>query len=435
MSITSAPDAVRHTKTPESTENAPRQANRRRALIAGAAGNVVEWYDWTIYALFAIYFSEQFFPNSNPTASLLATFTVFAVGFLARPLGSVLLGRVCDRVGRSAALSVSVMLMAASSLGIAFLPTTASIGIAAAFLLVFLRLVQGLSLGGESAAVGAYLAESAPARRRGLFTSVYPTTIMLGTLMGAMVGVALTTFLSSQQLTSFGWRIPFVIGGVLGIVGFIIRRKSHETLDKTATPEPRPVRTVMKQHRSSIWVTFIIVGSAGLAFFGLVAGFPALAKASGQSGQLAFEANTLALGLLVVLVPISAWVSDRVGRRTVLIVGYVGLAIASIACMGLLASGSVVAAQLVLVVPTAMVQSVLMVTLIERFPSKLRGTGFGLCFAVSVALVGGTAPMLSTWLLGMGLLPVFGIYVAAMCLLAAATAYKIKESAFLPLRK
>ncbi len=404
--------------------------SRRRAVLAGAVGNIVEWYDWTIYALFAVYFSEQIFPNSNPTASLLAALAVFAVGFVARPVGSVLLGRICDRVGRRAALSTTVTIMAITSLGIALVPTAASIGIWAAVILLALRIIQGLSLGGETSAVGAFLAESAPANRRGIFTSVYATTIMIGTLLGAAVGLLLTTVMTDAELSAFGWRIPFLIGGVLGIVGFFIRRGTRETLDRSVGHDPKPVRTVLAKHRASAAVTFVIVGAASLSFFGLISGFPALAKASGHSAQVAFEANTLALIGLVVLIPIFGWCSDRIGRRRLLILGFAGLALTCVPALMLLASGQVLAGQLIIVIPEAAVQAVLIGSLLERFPSRLRGSGFGLCFAFAVAVFGGTGPMISTWLVGNGSLVWFGVYVAVTCAVAAVVAVKMRETAF-----
>ncbi len=408
-------------------------ASHRRAVMAGAIGNIVEWFDWTVYALFAVYFSGQFFPSDSPTAALLATFTVFAVGFLARPLGSVLLGRIADRRGRRAALTVSVVLMAAASLGIAFAPTAAMIGIFAALLLVVLRLLQGLSLGGETAAVGAYLTESAPSGRRGLFGSVYPTTIMVGTLLGSAVGLLLTELLTKDQMMAFGWRIPFLIGGLLGLVGFFIRRGVHETLDVEAGHEPRPLSRTFTLHRRTAAIVFVIVGAVSLSFFGLVSGFPALAESYGVSGEAAFAANTAGLVALIALIPVFGWLSDRLGRRTVLGFGLIGMAVLTVPAVMLLGAGYALAAQLLIVVPQAAAQAVLMVAMIERFPSRLRGTGFGICWATAVAAVGGTAPMISTWLVGAGMAAAFPWYVAIWCVAAAVVALRLRETAFSPL--
>ena len=402
-------------------------------IIAGGAGNVIEWFDWTVYALFAAYFAADFFPNTDPLASLLATFSVFAVGFLARPLGSVMLGRIAERNGRKAALSASVLLMAAASLGIAALPTYAQIGAAAAVLLTVLRLVQGLSLGGETAAVGAYLVESAPEGQRGRFGAVYPATIMIGSLLGSLTGLLLNLTLSDQQMDQWGWRIPFVIGGLLGIVGYLIRRGAHEPLDPAHGRDPAPIRRTFSAHTRTAVVVFVMVGAAGLSFFGLVAGFPALAKYYQVSDDEAFAANTLGLLLMAVLVPLIGAHSDRIGRRPLGAGGMLALAVLVVPAVWLLSNGQAVLAQLLIVVPMAALQAVLMVAMIERFPTRLRGSGFGIVWALGVAIVGGTGPLISTWLQSQDLAWVFPWYVGAWCLAAGLLALGSRETAFGPL--
>lgn len=406
---------------------------RRRVIIAGGAGNVIEWFDWTVYALFAVYFAQDFFPSTDAFASLLATFSVFAVGFLARPLGSVLLGRIAERNGRKAALSASVLLMAAASLGIAVLPTHAQIGAAAAVLLTALRLVQGLSLGGETAAVGAYLVESAPENQRGRFGSVYPATIMIGSLLGSITGLALNLALSDEQMSQWGWRIPFVMGGLLGIVGYLIRRGAHEPLDPEHGRDPAPIRKTFTTHTRTAAVVFVTVGAAGLSFFGLVAGFPALAKYYQVSDDEAFVANTLGLLLMAVLVPVFGAFSDRIGRKPLGAGGMLGLAAFVVPAVWLLGNGQAIIAQLIIVIPMAATQAVLMVSMIERFPTRLRGSGFGILWALGVAIVGGTGPLISTWLQSQDIAWVFPWYVAAWCLAAGVLKLAGRETAFQPL--
>jgi MFS transporter, MHS family, alpha-ketoglutarate permease len=406
---------------------------QRRVIIAGGAGNVIEWFDWTVYALFAVYFTQAFFPSTDPLASLLATFSIFAVGFLARPAGSVVLGRIAERNGRKAALSASVLLMAAASIGIALLPTHAQIGASAAVLLTLLRLVQGLSLGGETAAVGAYLVESAPDVRRGRFGSVYPATIMIGSLLGSLTGLVLNLALSDAQMREWGWRVPFLIGGLLGIVGYFIRRGAHEPLDPEHGRDPAPIRRTFTEHTRSAVVVFVVVGAAGLSFFGLVAGFPALAKFYQVSDDEAFVANVLGLLLLAILVPVLGSLSDRIGRRPLGTAGMLGLAALVGPSVWLLSNDHAVLAQLLIVMPTAAMQAVLMVSMIERFPTRLRGSGFGIVWALGVALVGGTGPLISTWLQTQSLAWVFPWYVGAWCLAAGLLLLATRETAFGPL--
>lgn len=403
---------------------------RRRVIVSGAVGNIVEWFDWTIYAFFAVYFSEQFFPSSDPIASLMATFAVFAVGFVARPFGSVILGRVSDRRGRKAALALSILIMAVASLGIALSPTYSQIGRAAGVLLLILRLVQGLSLGGETAAVGAYLVESAPPGHRGRFGSVYPTTIMIGTVLGSSIGLLLTTVLTAEEMKDFGWRIPFAIGAAMGLVGYSVRRGSHEPLVGGVPPESEPIRSAIRHEGINSLIVFILVGAAGVSFFGLVAGFPELAKFYGVDADASFEANTLGLLIMAVAVPVLAALSDRIGRKPIMIFGAFGVALTAVPSLWLLSHQHVMASQLVIVIPEAALQSVLLVSLIERFPTRLRGTGFGAVWALSVAIVGGTAPLISTALESRGHLQLFGWYVAAWCLAAGVVAVLKRETAF-----
>ena len=234
------------------------QQVQRRAVVAAAAGNIVEWYDWTVYATFALFFSAQFFPSGDPLAALISTFAVFALGFLARPIGSVTLGRITDRLGRTKALAVSVSIVAIASVLIGLAPTAAQIGIWAAVWLVVMRLAQGLALGAETSAALTFLAESAKEHRRGLFVSVYIATVTVGTLLGALIGFILTNLLSADQMTEFGWRIPFIFGGVLGFVALIVRRHAVETLTDDHEPDPHPIRTLWREHRGLAVDTLVV---------------------------------------------------------------------------------------------------------------------------------------------------------------------------------
>lgn len=412
------------------TARGAERSRARRIVVAGSAGNIVEWFDWTVYAMFATYFAQQFFPSADALASLMATFAVFAVGFFARPLGSVVLGRISDRRGRKAALTWSILIMAGATLAIALLPTYDRIGMWAPALLVLLRLVQGLSLGGETAAVGAFLVESAPDSRRGRFASVFPTTVMAGTVLGSLAGLLLNRLLTPAQMDDFGWRVPFAIGALLGLIGFLVRRGAPEPLDPAGGFEPRPVRRTVKEHPGSSGVVFAMVGAAGVAFFGLVAGFPSLAKIYGIPDDKAFSANVVGLIVLVLIIPLIAALSDRVGRRPMLVCGTLWMVVAAPVGLWQLVDHHALAAQLVVVPGVAAVQAVLMVSMIERFPTQLRGTGFGSVWAFAIALAGGTAPLISTALQSGGREWAFGWYVAAWALVAAVVAWRSRETAF-----
>lgn len=408
----------------------PQSGPFRRIVLAGSAGNIVEWFDWTVYAMFATYFAQQFFPSTDPLASLMATFTVFAVGFFARPLGSVVLGRISDRRGRKAALTWSILIMAAATLAIALLPTYDRVGMWAPALLVVLRLVQGLSLGGETAAVGAFLVESAPDGRRGRFAAVFPTTVMAGTVLGSVAGLLLNRILTPDQMDDFGWRVPFAIGALLGLIGFLVRRGAPDPLDTSGGFERAPVRRTVKEHTGSSGVVFAMVGAAGVAFFGLVAGFPSLAKIYGVPDDQAFSANVTGLIVLVLVIPLVAAASDRIGRRPFLLFGMLWVVVTAPVALWQLVQQHALAAQLVIVPGVAAVQAVLMVAMIERFPMRLRGTGFGSVWAFAIALAGGTAPLISTALQSGGREWAFGWYVAAWAAAAAVVAWRSRETAF-----
>ena len=411
----------------------------RRAAAAAAVGNIVEWYDWSVYAIFAFYLSTQFFPAGDPTSALVSTFAVFAVGFVARPVGSVTLGRITDRIGRKAALTVTVTIVAVASALIGLAPTASSIGIFAAIWLVLMRIAQGLALGAESSAVGAFLAESAGSSRRGLMVSIYTATIALGTLIGSAIGLILTSILSDEQMADYGWRIPFLLGGVLGLFALVVRRQADETLPDEHARDPHPVRTLLRDHRRLALGTLIIGGAMALPFFVLVTGFPAIVELLGAAPQVAFGANLTGLALMAVLVVAFGALSDRLGRRPVLMAGTIGVFVISVPGVALLWDPSdawrVYAAQLLAIVPISAIGATALTSLIERYPTALRGSAFGLMWAIAMAVFGGTGPMIATWLAHRGITFTMTAYFLAMSAAATYAAWKMKETAFSPLRR
>ena len=378
----------------------PKAQGLRRAAAAAAVGNIVEWYDWTVYAIFAFYFSTQFFPGDNPTAALISTFAVFAIGFIARPLGSVTLGRITDRMGRKSALTTTVAIVATASALIGLAPTAAMIGIWAAVWLVTMRAAQGLALGAESSAVGAFLLESAPVNKRGAMVSIYSSTIALGTLLGSVLGLILTSLLSAEEMREFGWRVPFIVGGILGLGALLVRRHAQETLPDDHEHDPHPVRTLLRKHPRLVRATLVIGGAYALPFFVLVTGFPAIVELLGATPEAAFGASIVGLILLAILTPIFGALSDRIGRRPVLLLGFVGMAVLAIPGVALLwdpsATWRVYTAQILAIIPMSLLAGTVLVSLIERVPIALRGSGFGFLWAVAMAVFGGTGPMIAT---------------------------------------
>ncbi|HAM20846.1 MAG TPA: MFS transporter [Actinobacteria bacterium] len=419
-------------KSEESTPNRP----AARAVIAGGIGSFVEWFDYSIYALFAGYFATQFFPSDSKAAALLATFGIFAVGFLARPVGAWFFGRVSDRYGRRFTLVISVILISASSLIIGLCPTAATIGLWAGVILLLARLLQGLAMGGEHASAPCYLVEQAPSHRRALFASAYSSMSIAGSLAGAALGLLLTSMLSSAQMTEFGWRIPFVLGALLGMGGLIVRRIAHEA-ELPSEVAVNPLRTIWTQHRQSFLRVIPIAGAMSLAYWTLLGAFPEMAIAQGVSSSEAFAANTVGLLVMMMLLPLFAMASDRFGRRTVLGGGLLAQAVVVVPALFILEHNpsSVIFIQIAVAIPAAAIEGALYATLVEKFPARLRGVGMGLSMALGVALLGGTSPLVQTAMTNAGIpLWGFGLYVLTVLLLAGVLALRMPETAHMPLR-
>lgn len=407
----------------------PLDGRRKRARLVGALGNGVEWYDWSIYGLMSPFIATQFFPSSSPLAALLSTFAIFAVGFLARPIGGYVMIRFADRRGRRAAMLLSVIVMCAASLGIALCPTTESIGIAAAGILVSCRLIQGFSLGGEQPAALSYLVESAPKRRIGNFLSFYNSSAMLGILLGSAVGLALIELLGKQGMVAFGWRIPFVVGALLAVVAFFARRGAPER----SVPRDRrcttPLRTLAREYRRLCTLIVVCAACSGTLFFATVTALPAIAAQIGTDGGHATDASAVALGALIgqsVMIPVflvAGWCADRFGSARVLAAGLALTAILAGPVLWALANDqmSFIAAQSVMSVACAIFLSGVFHTLVPELPVGLRFTGLAVFWLIPACVFGGLAPMAMAQLAGHGQFAVFGAFVSALTALALLT--------------
>jgi MHS family alpha-ketoglutarate permease-like MFS transporter len=398
-------------------------SSRFTAIVGGSAGNLVEWYDWYVYSAFTLYFAPVFFPNGEPTAQLLNAAAVFAVGFLMRPVGAWIMGMYADRHGRKAGLTLSVTLMCAGSLAIAVTPGHAQIGIAAPLLLVLARLLQGLSLGGEYGASATYLSEMAGAHHRGFWSSFQYVTLIGGQLTALAVLLLLQQLLTEAQLEAWGWRIPFAIGGALAWVVFVIRRRLAETesfLAARAAGAPR----------SSGWLLFRVHPRAAFTVMGLTAGgtlaFYAystymqkyLANTAGFSRESATGIMTLALLVYALLQPAAGALSDRIGRKPLLVAfGVLGLlltwplftAIGQARTPGV--AFALVLAALVVVTGYTAINAVVKA---ELFPAHVRALGVALPYSIANALFGGTAEYVALWFKQRGWESGFFVYVTAM---------------------
>ena len=394
-------------------------SSRRRSLFAGSAGNLVEWYDWYAYAAFSIYFAPTFFPSGDLTAQLLNTAGIFALGFLVRPLGGWLLGWYADLRGRRAALTLSVLLMCSGSLVIAILPGYQVIGAAAPVLLILARLLQGLSVGGEYGTSATYLSEIAPADRRGFYSSFQYVTLILGQLLALAILLLLQYWLlSEEQLESWGWRIPFLIGAACAVVVAVLRRDMAESSAFTASHRVRRPLRELARHPRAIAIVFGLTLGGTVSFYTYTTYMQKfLVNTAGFDKPVATGICALALLLFLPLQPLIGALSDRIGRRPVLIAFGVGATIGTVPLMSVLANTTTPAAALLLVLLALVIVSgytaVNAVVKAELFPTEVRALGVGLPYALAVALFGGTAEYVALWFKSIGYEAGFYWYVTA----------------------
>lgn len=427
------------TEQPKSETTSVRRPARQ--LLAASVGNAVEWYDWYAYSFLAVYFSTQVFPtnSSDPLVPLLSAFAVFAVGFFMRPLGGLLLGSVADRIGRRNALMVTILLMGGGSLLMAILPTYDQVGALAPILLVVARLVQGLSVGGEFAASTTFLVESAPTGRRGLFSSFQYVSTTIGQLVASGLTALLAYLLLKPDMASWGWRIPFVVGAVLALVGVWIRRGAEEThpaQEDLAAGKRPPLFTALRLYpRQSLLIVAVTV-AATVTYYTWTTYFSTYAQVNyGFNAADATLASTIALAFFAVLQPLGGMLSDRWGRKPLLIIFAAGFALGLIPLLSLIGSSfiSLLLVQCVGMVLLTGYTAIGAAINAELFPGHVRASGIGFPYSLTVALFGGTAPFLATWLTTIGQATLFPWYVVVLCLFGLVVYIRLPETAHRPL--
>jgi len=397
---------------------------RLRTIAAGMIGHVLEWYDFAIYGYFAAQIGHAFFPHEDRVAQLLSAFGVFAVGFLVRPIGGVLVGHIGDRYGRRAALVFSVTAMAIATFLIGLLPGYERLGVLAPLALTALRMVQGLSVGGECATSMLFLVEHAPPDRRGLMGALAAAAVTAGILLGSAIGAAFAAGLSGTALASWGWRLPFLLGLVVGFGGYLLRR--HVTEAAPAAQRRRaPIVETLRDH----WG--IVLRFAGLVTFNAVGFFISfvylvswLQNADGIPPSRALEVNTFSMVILVVVVIAAGILSDRFGRKALLalacVLGFVG-AIPLFSLMNHPSASLAVLGQLGFVLIIGLYGGVMPVTIVEAAPVSVRCTTIALGYNVSFGIIGGLSPLVAAWLVnrtGDEIAPAFLIMAAAAVTLA-----------------
>ncbi|MFJ8672360.1 MFS transporter [Streptomyces sp. NPDC093589] len=414
-----------------------RRPSQLRQLAAASVGNAVEWYDWYAYSFLAVYFAEQVFPKGtgNSLVPLLSSFAVFAVGFFMRPVGGLLMGAVADRRGRRVALTLTILLMGGGSLLVALTPTYASTGVLAPIVLVIARLVQGLSVGGEFAASTTFLVESAGPGRRGLFSSFQYVSTTIGQLLASGTAALLAALLSEGQMGQWGWRVAFLIGALLSLLGLWIRRGAQETLpqalhyaragetpsaEQRAAERPGLFEALRRYPRQSLLICGITAGGT-IAYYTWTTYLPTYAQVNaGFDKGDSLTVGTLSLVFFALLQPLGGMLSDRIGRKPLLLGFSLGFAVLAVPMLHLVTDSFL---SLLLVQCAGMVlltgyTSVAAAVNAEVFPARVRAAGIGFPYSLTVALFGGTAPYVGTWFKQAGHADLFPWYVAVLCLVS-----------------
>jgi MHS family alpha-ketoglutarate permease-like MFS transporter len=380
---------------------------RLRSIFSGSVGNLIEWYDWYVYSAFALYFAKSFFPTGNSTAQLLNTAAVFAVGFLARPVGGWLMGLYADRHGRRSALLISVIMMCLGSLIIALCPSYQTIGTAAPTLLVIARLLQGLSIGGEYGTSATYLSEVATAKHRGFYSSFQYVTLIMGQLVAIVLLIVMQQFLlTTQQLESWGWRIPFFVGAACALIGMRLRATMEETGEFEKARKARKPRGTLaelaKHPRAVLTVVGLTMGGTVAFYTYSIYMQKFLANTVGMSKLDATLVSGASLALFAALQPVVGAFSDRIGRRPILIAfGIFGTLFTVPIMTAISHTHSAWTAFFLIVAALVIVSgytSINAVVKAELFPAEVRALGVGLPYAVTVSIFGGTAEYIALWL-------------------------------------
>lgn len=376
--------------------------SRRRLLVAGAAGNILEWYDFSIYGFFALAIGQHFFPSRSESTELIDAYGAFAAGFLMRPVGAILFGRIGDRRGRHHALMLSVLAMALPTFVIGLLPTYQQIGISASILMVVMRLIQGLSVGGEYTTSVVFMVEHAEESRRGVVGAFGSAGAFAGVLLGSAVGTLIASLMPQRALEAWGWRIPFLLGISIGVVGYFIRRELQDD-DGSGHPEAPPVGEVLRtEWRRILQIAGVKVLDAVGFYLMFVYSTTYLSDIVGLTHRRALAINTIGMSVALIMLPVSGALSDRVGRRPVMAASAILVMIFAWPLFNLLWHPEMrvpVFGQVGFAILIALFQGVSPAVAVEAFSPRVRCTAVAISHNLVMALLGGTAPLVATYLI------------------------------------
>ncbi len=373
----------------------------RRVLVSGMIGNALEWYDYALYAQFAPIIAKHFFPESDLAEVM--TMAVFAAGFFVRPLGAVVFGNIGDRFGRRIALVIGILTMAIPTAAIGCLPSYNSIGISATIILIIIRLVQGFSLGGEFSGCIAYIVEHSPAANRGVAGSAAFVSMCLGMLLGTLTAVAMSYTIDPETLVNWAWRIPFIAGLFIGLVGLYIRMNLSESplykaAKATNSLSTAPVSETVKHYWPQLLMAIAIYITVTAPFYTSTVYIESFMNKLGYTKMESSVVSSIILITMMIVLPISARISDKIGRRPVMLAGAIAiivLAYPMIAVLGDMDFISAIVSQIVFAAAVAFYMGPVPTVLVEIFPTKVRFTGVALSYNISAAIFGGTAPMVA----------------------------------------
>ncbi|MCC9195288.1 MFS transporter [Arthrobacter sp. zg-Y820] len=414
---------------------APAGRSKKHSLAASTVGNILEWYEWSAYAVFAPFIAAAMFNPDDPVSALLSTLAVFAVGFLMRPLGGIVFGRIADKKGRKFVLITTMLMMAGGSLVIGLMPTYATVGVWASVILLLARVGQGFAHGGESATANTYVAEIAPANRRGMWGSIVFVAIFAGSVLAYTVGGTVTAVLEESEVAAWGWRIPFILGAFLALAALYLRKGMdesdvfHEENNAQAADQPTPL--ARKQVVRSVLLMIAMTSGITAAHYTWTSYASTYAiTQQGMSASSAYWSSVIAQLIALCSLPFWGRLSDKVGRRPMMIGFAAVMILVQLPLMGMISSEPwtlLVAASLALLV-VAVPGALLAATLSENFPTKVRTQSIGFAYSISVAVFGGTAPYLNALLIELGVGWLSSVYIMFLCACTAVAVWLMPET-------